>query len=283
MINKLKLKSAILVNLKPEFVNYILHIGDSIVVKLDSVIKDKAKMDNSFLNKFSPSNLPLDILYEDDYLLIISKIAGIAIHPSFNNYENTLSNAVAPYLAKQNIGSIHILTRLDKNTSGVCIFAKNEYIQELFNRKKDSICMQKEYICLVDGIMEKDHDIILTNIARKPDSIITREINKKGLYAKTEYFTLKRSISKNISLLKVILHTGRTHQIRVHLASISHVLLGDSLYSQEYGIDAKYISKYITRQALHAIKISFKHPITGVDISVISNIPYDMQCIIDEM
>jgi 23S rRNA pseudouridine1911/1915/1917 synthase len=271
LLTKLKLNSNILVNGKSENVNYVLKAND----KIEIFIPDNNK---KFSDKFSTEKNELDILYEDDYLLILNKPAGIPIHPSSNNYTNTLSNYVAYYLENKGINGIHVITRLDKNTSGICVFAKNEYIQELFIRKKDKIKFQKEYLCIVNGILKKDHDIIELPIARKKDTIILREVNLNGDYAKTEYFTLKRFYEKNYSVAKVILHTGKTHQIRVHMSHIGHTLLGDDLYASE---ELKSnITKYILRQALHCKSICFYHPITNEFIKLEAKIPKDMENII---
>ena len=207
-------------------------------------------------------------------MLIVNKDCNTPIHPSADNYENTLSNYVAYYLENKGINGIHILTRLDKNTSGICIFVKNEYIQELFMRKKDDIKLQKEYFCIVNGIIKKDHDIIELPIARKENTIILREVNENGDYAKTEYFVLNKNYHKNYTALKIILHTGRTHQIRVHLSHMNHTLLGDDLYAKENEKD--FIQNYISRQALNYKKISFYHPITNEYIEIESNLPDDL-------
>jgi len=188
-------------------------------------------------------------------------------HPSSDNYTNTLSNRVASYLKKQGINNIHIITRLDKNTTGICIFAKNEYIQELFVKKKKKINLEKQYIAVVNGIMENRHGIIEKNIARMNDTIILRHTVSDGTgdYAKTEYEVINENVKENYSVLKVKLYTGRTHQIRVHMIDIGHILLGDTLYANYYGI--KDIDKLITRQALHARKVSFFHPMFSVNYS----------------
>lgn len=273
LLNILKETGGIFVNGNLVFVNYILKENDNIKIIIPN---DK----NKFSNKFNTINKPLNILYEDDYLLIINKNANMPVHPSAGNYDNTLANIVAYYLENKGINGIHILTRLDKNTSGICIFTKNNYIQELFIRKKDNIKLYKEYICVVDGITKKDHDIIEKNIARKDNTIILRHVDKNGDYAKTEYYTLDRNYKNNYSILKVILHTGRTHQIRVHMASIGHVLLGDELYANEYfNNDAL---KYIKRQALHCKKISFYHPITNKLICIDAQLPEDMLKLINK-
>ena len=282
LLNKLKYTNSIFVNGNLEFVNYKVNINDEIIVDFEHmnyvIYNDKENVyyvENKYLDRYKKYDFDIDILYEDDYLLIINKKAGMAIHPSCANYEKTLSNAVATYLESKKIYSVHIVTRLDKNTSGICIFAKNEYIQELFIRKKDRIKLKKEYIAIVNGIVNDKHGVIEKPISRKNDSIILREVNKDGEYAKTEYFLYKNNYSKNYSVLNVILHTGRTHQIRVHMASIGHVLLGDTLYAEEF--ELKDINRLIERQALHSYKISFYHPISNKYISLTCNAPDDMK------
>lgn len=282
LINKLKTTNSILVNNGPKFVNYKVKENDVIIINFENmnnvIYNDKSSTyykKDKYLDKYKRLKYNLDIIYEDEYLLIINKPYNMAIHPSCANYETTLSNAVATYLELQNIYSIHIVTRLDKDTSGICIFAKSEYIQELFIRKNKYISLKKEYIAIVDSIVKKDHDIIEKNISRKNNSIILREVNNNGDYAKTEYFVKNRNYTNNYTILKIILHTGRTHQIRVHMANIGHVLLGDTLYAKEY--NTKNIDKLISRQALHAYKISFYHPITNHFISLTASIPNDMQ------
>ncbi len=282
LLNKLKYTNSILVNNIPKLVNYRLNEGDKILIDFDNmnnvIYNDKKNMyyiENKYLDKYKRFDIPLDIIYEDEYLLIVNKKARMAIHPSCANYEKTLSNAVATYLENQGIYSIHIVTRLDKNTSGICIFAKNEYIQELFIRKKDDIKLKKIYIAIVNGIIDKSHNIIEKPISRKDNSIILRQTCLNGDYAKTEYYVTNINHAKNYSILSVILHTGRTHQIRVHMASIGHVLLGDTLYAEEYS--EKNIDTLINRQALHSYKISFYHPITKNKIILTSNIPEDLK------
>lgn len=279
LLLKLKQTKSIFVNGIATFVTYTVKLNDVITVDLDNMYKTLNNTLIKFSDKYVINSNPIDILYEDEYLLIINKPPFLPIHPSTSHYENTLSNSVAYYLEKQNIFSIHILTRLDKDTSGICIFAKNEYVQELFIRRKEFIDIKKEYIALVDGIVEKEHDIIELNIKRSKDSIITREVNSSGDYAKTEYYTISRNIYKNYSVLKVILHTGRTHQIRVHLSHIGHILLGDELYANKLNYTGD-IRKYISRQALHARKITFNHPITNKKIIVEAPIPNDIKTLL---
>lgn len=276
LLIKLKLAHAIFVNNSPEFVNFIVKKGDNITVDFELLEKKENK--KRFIDKFAKVDKKLDILFEDEYLLIVNKPANMPIHPSCDNYDNTLSNIVASYLEKQNIYYIHILTRLDKNTTGICIFAKHEYVQELFTKRKDFIDFKKKYIGIAYGIIKKDHGMIEANIARKKNTIILREVNETGDFAKTEYTVLKRNIEKNYTVLEIILHTGRTHQIRVHMSYLGHPLLGDELYGREANIYNNLGD--IDRQALHCKEISFNHPITEKRITIKASIPDDIQKLI---
>lgn len=248
-----------------------LNIGDILEIELIQNIPDK----DMFVNKYECEGGKLDVLYEDDYILAVNKPAGMPVHPSSNHYTNTLSNIVAPYLAKQGIYGIHIVTRLDKDTSGVCIFAKHPYIQELFNIDKIKMKLEKEYVAVVNGKVLK-HQIIEEPIARKNDTIILREVRDDGKYAKTEYERVLYNSIDNYSVVKIKLYTGRTHQIRVHMSHIGHTLLGDDLYATEK--EKEYILKLISRQALHCRKISFLHPITDKLICIEAGVPQDMSC-----
>ncbi len=278
LLKKLKYSNCIFVNGKNEFVNYIIHKDDKIMIDLESYLINKEN--ERFEDKFKLIDGKLDILYEDEYLLIVNKPSNMPTHPSSDNYDNTLSNIVASYLKKQKIYNIHIVTRLDKNTTGICIFAKNEYIQELFVRRKKEIELKKEYLAIVNGIVKENHGIIEKNIKRMNNTILLRETtnNELGDYAKTEYNVISRNFENNYTILNVILHTGRTHQIRVHMIYLGHILLGDTLYAQYY--DIQNIDSLISRQALHAHRITFNHPITNKKIEILAPIPEDMNKLI---
>ena len=268
LLIKLKNGNCIFVNNIITTTNYFIKQNDIITVDLNNIASN-----NIF--KYPLYDYTLDILYEDDYLLIVNKPAFMPVHPCLNNLDNTLLNAVYNYYIKKGYKNVnaHIITRLDSNTSGICIIAKNSYIHELFNQKNKLINIKKEYIALVNNIVKKDHDYIINNIVRNENSIITRKISTVpsiGKYAKTEYFVLERNIEKNYTKVRIILHTGRTHQIRVHFASIGHVLLGDSLYAELYDINYLPVcKKYINRHALFCSNVSFNHPITDNYINII--------------
>ncbi len=253
---------------------------EKITVLLDSKT-DINKSNIKYSDKFKKYDFKLDILYEDEYILAVNKPAYMVSHPSASDYLTTLSNAAYSYLEAQGINTIHLITRLDKNTSGVCIFAKHKYVQELFARKKDTIDFKKEYIAIVNNIVKENHAIVEKNIIRAENSIILRKVCNAPLgdFAKTEYFKIKDNKDENYSVLKIILHTGRTHQIRVHMSSISHTLLGDDLYATNE--EKNYISNKIKRQALHARSLTFYHPITGEYIEIIAPVPDDIKKLID--
>lgn len=218
-----------------------------------------------------PNNIPLDIIYEDESFIVINKPAGIAIHPSCLHYDTSLSNGVKYYFDKIGLKKkIRPVNRLDKDTSGLVIFAKNEYIQECLVRQMNSALFYKEYMAIVNGILEQKSGFIDAPIARKENSIIERCISNDGENAVTLYEVLKSF--DNLSLLKCILKTGRTHQIRVHCKFIGHPIIGDTLYGEE--------SNIISRQALHAYKVKFIHPLNTNTVEFCAPLPDDFSKII---
>ncbi len=229
-----------------------LKIGDEIIIDFNY------SEDNS---NIISTKMPLEIVYEDDWLLVANKPAGIAIHPSILHFDNSLSNGIRYYFDKINLKKkIRPVNRLDKDTSGLVVFAKCEYIQEILNTSND---IKKEYLCLCSGIFKEKSGTINKPIARKNGSIIERCIDKSGKIAITHYKVLKEF--NDYSVVSCVLETGRTHQIRVHMASISHPLIGDTLYG--------YPSTLISRQALHCYKIKFTHPITKNKLELTAPIP----------
>lgn len=174
-----------------------------------------------------------------------------------------MANGVKFYL--KNNKKIRPINRLDRDTSGIVLFAKNEYIQELM---KTDGSMKKEYLTIVTGILSNKSGTINKPISRKEGSIMEREINEQGQSAITLYDVLKENVEEGLSLVHVVLETGRTHQIRVHFASIGHSILGDTLY----GIPSDKIS----HQALHAWKLTFIHPITKEKIKIEVPAPWEI-------
>lgn len=237
----------------------ILHSGDIITIDLN--------FDEDNSNIVPNKDIILNILYEDEWMIIVNKPSGIPVHPSMDHFEDSLSNAIKYYYDSIGIHKkIRPVNRLDKDTSGIVIFAKSEYIQE--NLKN----YQKEYLGIACGHLE-GIGTIDAPIARKEKSIIERCINENGDSAITHYEVIKNIDDKNITLVKCILETGRTHQIRVHMAHIGHPLLGDSLYGTH--------SDLINRQALHAYHISFIHPVTRKKIDIVCELPEDMTYVVN--
>lgn len=220
-----------------------------------------------------PTPIPLNIIYEDEALLILDKPAGIAVHPSISHYTDSLANGVKYYF--DTIGlkrKIRPVNRLDLNTSGLIVFAKNEYVQECLIQQMQTNEFKKEYLAIVHGIFENVQGTITLPIARKENSIIERCISENGQEAITHYEVLKTS--NDLSLVHCTLQTGRTHQIRVHMSAIGHSLVGDTLYGSDF-------SDSITRQALHSYKISFIHPISHQIVSFTSELPDDIKSSIE--
>ena len=214
-------------------------------------------------NNIVPIKMDLKIIYEDEALLIIDKPAGIPVH-----YTNSLSNGVKYYFDSINLKKkIRPVNRLDRNTSGIVIFAKNQYIQECLIHQMQTKEFKKTYLAVVEGHLKKLNGTIDAPITRKENSIIERCVAENGEKSITHYKVLKQNFEKNYDIVECLLETGRTHQIRVHLSYIGHPLIGDTLYGNN--------SKYISRQALHAYKVEFIHPITNKLTQFTSDLPKD--------
>ena len=264
LLLKLKKSNKIFVNNKSTYIDKILELNDIIEIYIDF------EEDNS---NIVPTKMDLNIIYEDDALLIVNKPAGIPVHPSMDHFSDSLSNGVRYYF--DSIGlkkKIRPVNRLDKNTSGIVIFSKNEYIQECLIRQMKNGEFYKEYIAICEGKFNNLKGIINAPIARKENSIIERCVNENGDRAITEYEVLSYNKDKNYSAVKCILKTGRTHQIRVHLSYIDYPILGDTLYGNS--------SNLIDRQALHAYKVSFIHPVSKRILDFKALFPVDISVII---
>jgi len=215
LILRLKTNNKIFLNDSTVSIYQKFSIGDTVSILIDF------DEDNS---NIVPTKMDLNIIYEDDYYLVIDKPAGIAIHPSILHFDNSLSNGIRYYF--DTIGlkkKIRPVNRLDKDTSGIVIFAKNEYIQECLVKQMKQQCFEKEYVAILDGILEQKSGTINAPIARKDNSIIERCVRSDGDTAITHYLVL--SEFNNMSYAKFKLETGRTHQIRVHSSYIGHPII----------------------------------------------------------
>lgn len=250
---KIKQTGLLQINNTPAFPHTLVKAGDTITITWH----DECKI--------QPTALPLDIKYEDEFLLIINKPANMLVHPTNYSDNETLANAVMYYYKIKNIASgFHPVHRLDKNTSGLVVIAKLPYIQHLL--AKDNVKkVSRFYWGITTGIIHPNAGVIDAPIGRHPNSIIQRIVRADGQHALTEYKTIKRL--NDACLVELKLKTGRTHQIRVHLSHIGHPLLGDDLYGGSTAL--------ISRQALHAIRIVFDHPITNKTIDILSHPPAD--------
>ena len=219
LLIKLKKNNKILVNNNFSNINSKLNPNDEVKINLDF------EEDNS---NIIPVKLSLDIVYEDDAYLVVNKPSGIPIHPSMDHFTDSLSNGIKYYFDSINLKKkIRPVNRLDKNTSGLVIFAKNEYIQECLIKQMKSNIFYKEYIAICDGKFKNKKGIINAPIARKENSIIERCVDEMGNNAITEYEVVQYKEENNYSIVKCVLKTGRTHQIRVHMRYIGHPILGE--------------------------------------------------------
>lgn len=263
LITKLKKANKIYLNSLPTYTKKSVTVGDTVSILIDF------EEDNS---NIVASNIPLNIIFEDDYLLVLNKPANIAIHPSILHFDNSLSNGVKFYFDKLGLKKkIRIVNRLDRNTSGIVILAKNEYIQECLIKQMKTNEFKKEYLAIAKGILESKSGTLNFPIARKEGSIIERTVSSDGDSAITHYDVVKEF--NNLSLVHIVLETGRTHQIRVHFSHIGHPILGDTLYGSP--------SELINRQALHSYKLTFIHPVTKKELILESSLPNDIKNIIN--
>lgn len=233
--------------------------GDTITI----LLTEEASSEN-----IVPTPLPLNIVYEDEDLLVINKTAGMPIHPSQGNYDNTLANACAYYFQQKGEPfTYRCINRLDRDTTGLLILARHAYSASLLSSMVARREIHREYLALATGLVP-DSGVIDAPIARVDGSTIEREVNfENGEFARTHY---KRLEYKNgYSLVSLTLDTGRTHQIRVHMKYIGHPLPGDFLYNPDYS--------FIQRQALHSHRLTFRHPITGEPLQFTAPLPSDMQ------
>ena len=248
------------VNGNEENVRYTLKENDRVEITLPSEDYSESVR---FINK------PIDIVYEDEYFLIVNKGINLPSIPSRNMEDESLLEGVNYYFREKNINSIpHIVTRLDKNTSGLVLIAKHRHIHALFS----NLSIDKYYTALVNGKVE-ENAIVEAPIRRVSSSIIEREVGEGGEYAKTEYWLEKYIPELNISIVKLKLYTGKTHQIRVHMKYEGHPLLGDELYGGDMS--------FIKRQALNCSNLAFVHPITREFIDIKVEIPADMKKVIE--
>lgn len=252
----------ILVNGKGQFTNYKLQPNDILSINLD---------ENNDYENIIATKMDLNILYEDDDIVIVNKSADITVHPSKKYFTNSLVNGLTYYYQNKNMDvKLHCITRLDKETSGCVLFAKNRIAANCLSNMVKQKEISKTYLSLASGKINKQHFLISAPISRISKGNILRCVDfQTGKEALTECFLLGYYPSNDISLLKCLLHTGRTHQIRVHLQYINHPIVSDSLYNKSCNL--------LLRQGLHCYNIRFIHPISHQLIDVTSQLPADLK------
>jgi len=252
-------ENAILLNGQSVHVNTIVHAGDTVSV----VLSERTPREDLYCaNAAKP-----DIVYEDDDLLVLNKPAGVAMHPKSGDASvPSLAAMLTSYLGE---GSVpHFVSRLDKGTSGLLIAAKNGYVHDRLRRALHSSDLRREYRAVAVGRVEPPYGVIDAPIGRAEGSIIRRCVRADGLPSLTEYETLQ--VNDRFTLLRLRPQTGRTHQLRVHMAYLGHPLAGDWLY----GTEDKTL---IARPALHSYELWFTQPVTGLELHFTAPIPQDMQ------
>jgi len=266
LIKKLKNNKKITLNGTPARVVDTVERGD--------VIQAEINFDED--NDIIAEPIDLKILYEDDYLIAVDKTANIVVHPTCYHQSGTLANGIKHYLMqKHQNATVRPVIRLDKDTSGVILFAKNAYIQQKLIEQMTTGVFCKKYLGIVHGHFANEAGTIDLPIARKTGSIMLREINENGDKAVTHYKTIEKF--ECASLVQFNLETGRTHQIRVHCLAIGNPLIGDKLYYDDRFSNCVEFH----RQALHCHKIAFVHPATLNEVLIESPLPEDIMLLLE--
>lgn len=222
-------------------------------------------------SNFEPQPIPLFPVFEDDDIMIINKQPGLIVHPTKGHPSGTVANALMYYMQQTGKSfKIRFVNRLDMDTSGLLVIAKNAYCQNEYTHQMKANLVEKRYIAIVKGIIEADNGTIDLPIGRPDPENVRRGVMRGGAPSVTHYSVLERFNKKGYTLVELLLETGRTHQIRVHMSHIGHPVLGDWLYGGDNVL-------LIGRQALHAAKLSFIHPVTGTRLQLKAPLPEDMR------
>jgi len=263
-LSKMKRNQNVLVNGNFKKPSTNIKKGDLIEVKIE---EDMAN--------FMPQDLNLDILYDDFDLIMVNKPPFMVVHPTKSHNINTIANGITDYIIKQNEKvKIRFVNRLDMNTSGLVIVAKNAYAHHTLSKDMSDDKVIKKYITIVKGIVKEDFGTINEPIYKPTEDSIKRVVDERGQESITHYKVLERL--SDATVLEVKLETGRTHQIRVHMNHIGHGIIGDELYG--------YVDEgLINRQALHAYSLEFSQPRTKENLKFKAQIPKDMKDLIEKL
>ena len=259
-----------------------------------TVMMDRPRYDNDII----PEDIPLDIVYEDNDLMVINKPAGLVVHPGCGNYHGTLVNAIAWHLKDNpkydpNDPQVGLVHRIDKDTSGLLVVAKTPDAKTHLGLQFYNKTTKRKYNALVWGVVENNEGTIEGNIGRNPKDRMQMAVLSdpaQGKHAVTHYRVLERL--GYVTLVECVLETGRTHQIRVHMKHIGHTLFNDERYGGNEILKGTHFSKYkqfvnncfdtCPRQALHAMTLGFVHPVTGEEMYFTSELPDDMTRLIEK-
>lgn len=269
MLSRLKNdEEGIVVNGRRVTVRYVLRTGDVLC------LMDKDREPGHLI----PCALPVDILYEDDDVLLVNKPPNMPTHPSHGHLDDTLANALVYHYKEQGCPFVfRPISRLDRNTSGVVLVAKNKIAAARLGEAMQRHVIEKTYLALLCGRLSPEHGQIETYMCRTDMSIITRRVCTAGedgaMYALTDYETVAGN--DRATLVRAHPRTGRTHQLRVHFSHLRCPLLGDDLYGES--------SELIDRQALHALSVSFPHPSDGHKMTVAAPLPEDIRAALDAL
>lgn len=262
MLTDIKFKGGELrVNGEVKNVRTTLRTGDTVEIKFP---------EEEVSESMSPIMMPLRIVFEDEHYLLINKPANLPTIPSRHSSRSLAEGVLAYYKENKLNRTIHAVNRLDRDTSGLVLFAKHRYAHDLLSKQQKNKTMKRSYFAIVHGIPDNEEGVIDRPIGRKEGSIIERTVREDGQSAVTHY--RKIQTCKGNSLLEIELLTGRTHQIRVHMSSIGHPLLGDDLYGGR--------KEVINRQALHSKSLQFDHPFLERTLTFSSELEQDMLDII---
>lgn len=228
-------------------------------------------------SNFEPQDIPVYPVFEDDDILIINKQPGLIVHPTKGHPSGTVANALMHYMEKTGQSfKIRFVNRLDMDTSGLLVIAKNAYCQNDYTRQMKENLVEKRYISIVKGIIEPDSGVIELPIGRPDPENVRRGVMENGAPSVTHYKVLERFPKRGYTLVELLLETGRTHQIRVHMSHIGHPVLGDWLYGGDNIL-------LIERQALHAARLTFTHPITKKELQLEAPLPDDMKQALEKL
>ena len=262
LIRGAALDKRILVNNNPVKMNYVLKADDNILINLK-----KKESQN-----IEPEKIEIEIVYEDSDIIVVNKRPNMVVHPTKRYQSGTLANALLYYFKETNQDCIvRLVSRLDMDTSGLIIIAKNQYAHMELSKDMQQNGIEKRYLALVHGHMEQMEGTIDKPIYRPEiEGNMRRVVDERGQRSITHYKVVERL--KNADLVECLLETGRTHQIRVHLNSLHHPLIGDQLYGKS--------SPFINRMALHAYRLEFVHPLSNQPMMIECPLPFDMEKIL---